>query len=326
MHVEKLYGQERSIRFLKNAITNEQISHAYLLSGGRGLGKRNLAAAFAQSLICEESPAFSGCTCSSCHKVTHDSHPDIKWVGLDESERSIKLETVRSIHSWIALRPLEARRKVCIINYAERMTEEAANAFLKTLEEPPANSFIIFIVEHTFQLLDTIVSRLVEVRLDTLPNESLCNILQRDYGFGNDAHFFAYQSQGSIGLALEYKKKNFFTLKNTILDSFLHGDKREFFLELVKTTSKELDNIFYFLCGIFHDVLLLKHGVETTYIINQDRIDDLYSFAQSISANDSYTFMSVLEDARRQIKRNVNAKLILTQLAVKSEQLQVQVS
>lgn len=316
---ERLFGQERAIGYLRNSLEGSQLAHAYLFSGNRGLGKRLLARSFAEALVCEKDTFFSDCTCRACVNVRAESHPDVLWIGLDETERSIKLESIRAMQSWIALRPLEATRKLCIVNYAERLTEEAANAFLKTLEEPPANVFIIFIVEHVYQLLDTIVSRMVEVRLDPLPAERICGILGKEYGITTEAHFLAYQSQGSVGRALEYARDDFFTVKNALLDSFLRADKREFFLELVKEAPASLDSILYFFCGVFHDALLLKNRVDTEFIINQDRIDEVRSFADAVSGASIVSFMALLEGARRQLKRNVNAKLILMNLAVESE-------
>jgi len=321
MQTSTVYGQERAIRFLKNAIEKNQISHAYLFSGRKGVGKRLLAEQFAQGLLCENDRTFQSCSCQHCSKIASSAHADIRWIGADEGERTIKLAEVRAVQSWLALRPLEARRKVCIIHYAERMTEEAANAFLKTLEEPPQNSYIIFTVEHTFQLLDTILSRLVEVRLDPLPCEKLAEILQTEYGYGAESHFLAYQSQGSIGLAHEYKERDFFSLKNSILDSFLASDAREFFLGLVQTATKELDAMFHYLCGVFHDSLLLKYGVEQKFVINQDRVEDIARFAHTLRSDDIQKFLTLCEEARRLLKRNVNSKLILTNLAAQSEVL-----
>jgi DNA polymerase III subunit delta' len=324
MDSDKLFGQERALQYLRNAFESAHLSHAYVLSGERGLGKHLVARAFAQAIVCENSTFYSECLCHGCRKVTEHNHPDVLWIGLDDTERSIKLETIRSMQSWVALRPLEAKRKVCIVNYAERLTEEAANAFLKTLEEPPQNVFIVFIVEQAFHLLDTIVSRMVEIRLEPLPAKTIESILTHEYGITHEAHFIAHQSQGSLGRALEYARADFFRLKNELLDSFLHNDKRGFFLDLVREAPAELDSVLYFLCGLFHDLLLLKNGIAVDSIINQDRIDDVRSCAEAIASNDIVSFMTMLEGARRQLKRNVNAKLILMDLALESESLEAQ--
>jgi DNA polymerase-3 subunit delta' len=321
MQETHVYGQERAIRFLTNAISNKQISHAYLFSGKKGLGKDIIATRFAKSLLCERSSVFEECSCQACMKVDHDAHPDMRWVGRDETEKTIKLAEIRDIQAWLSFKPLEGSRKICIVYYAERMTEEAANAFLKTLEEPPANSFIIFIVEHTFQLLETILSRLVEVRFESLSCGRLAEILERDYGYGAESHFLAYQSQGSIGVARQFKENNFFDVKNSILDSFLTRDARDFFLDLVQTQTAELDALLHFLCGVLHDVLLLKYSVDAQYVINQDRIADLTALSERVSSENIQVFLTVCEDARRLLKRNVNTKLILTNLATESVRL-----
>jgi len=157
--VPKLHGQQTAITFLEKAIIKGAISHAYLFSGPEGVGKKTLARQFAQSVNCERNEYFSECSCVSCSKIAQDIHPDVKWVGLDGDARSIKINEVRELQSWVMLKPLEGRKKICIVNKAERFTEEAANAFLKTLEEPPQGAHIVLLGEHLFRLPSTILSR-----------------------------------------------------------------------------------------------------------------------------------------------------------------------
>ena len=185
VYSHKLFGQERAVSFLKSSLKKKQIASSYLFSGREGLGKKLLARQFTQSLICEEENIFTPCNCVSCEKIASDIHPDVKWIGSDEGERFIKIEDIRRLQSWAMLRPLEARRKVFIINRAERLTEEAANAFLKTLEEPPPDTHIILLTDNSFRLSDTILSRLLEVRLSPLSFDRLCEILHSEFLYLN---------------------------------------------------------------------------------------------------------------------------------------------
>ena len=124
--LDNVCAQEGAMRFLTKTVQTKQIAHAYLFFGGEGLGKKGLAKMFAQSLNCVHETIFSECYCDQCRKIEMNIHPDVKWVGLDESERSIKLEKIHELHEWMSLRALEGKKKVIIVNKAERFTEEAA--------------------------------------------------------------------------------------------------------------------------------------------------------------------------------------------------------
>ena len=321
VYSDKLFGQEEAITFLKNDLKREQAARSYLFSGKEGVGKKLLARQFAQSLNCEQGSMFARCTCTSCRKITSDIHPDVRWVGLNEEVRSIKIEEVRELQSWVMLHPFEGKRKVFIINRAERLTEEAANAFLKILEEPPADTYIILLSHLPFQLADTILSRVVEVRLHPLPVELLFKILCAEFNITEEAHFLAYQSEGSLGLALKYQEEDFFRLKNAIIDSFLAQDPVAYFLSLIHISQSELDTFFHILCTFLHDVLLVKSGVDQSLLIHNDRIKDIGALGKRISKDAIIELMTLFEESRRSLKRNVNSKLILSRLAVRGNKI-----
>ena len=317
VYLNKLFGQEEAVTFLKNDLKKGDGARSYLFSGKEGIGKKLLARQFAQSINCADGTLFTECSCTSCHKIASDMHPDVKWIGLDEEARSIKIEEIRQLQSWINLHPFEGKRKVFIINRAERLTEEAANAFLKILEEPPADTYIILLSHLPFQLPGTIISRVNEIRLCPLSADVLSTILHTEFNITEEAHFLAYQSEGSIGLALRYHEEDYFRLKNTIIDSFLKQDSVDYFLSLVTISHSELDTLFYILCSFFHDVLLVNSEVDQSLIMHNDRREDIHVFSKRLSSNHIIEFMTVLEESRRSLKRNVNSKLILSRLAVR---------
>ncbi len=315
VYSDRLFGQEEAVRFLKNDFKKGDGARSFLFSGKEGIGKKLLARQFAQSLNCEMGSIFEGCDCASCRKIALNTHPDVKWIGLDEEARSIKIEEIRELQSWVMLHPFEGKRKVFIINKAERLTEEAANAFLKILEEPPADTTIILLSSFTFQLTDTIISRVVEVRLRPLSVDSLCGILRDKFNIKDEAHFLAYQSEGSLGLALKYQEEDYFNLKNAVIDSFLKQNPVEYFLSLVNISQLELNNLFHILCGLFHDALLIKSGVSESFIIHQDRIAEINSLCKRLSHEHITELMNLFEESRRSLKQNINSKLILSRLA-----------
>lgn len=146
-------------------------AHAYLFTGPEGEAKSKMVLAFARALNCEKgSDPF--CECLSCRKIGNRNHPDVRWMGEDEKSRSIKIEEVRTLIHEASLRPYEGKWKVFILKGAERLTLEAANALLKTLEEPPEHSVFILLAENKAHLLATIQSRSFEIRTPPTPEKN----------------------------------------------------------------------------------------------------------------------------------------------------------
>lgn len=146
-----------------------RIAHTYLFTGPEGRIKMDLVEGFVRSLNCDEGKVFEFCECLSCRKTEKKIHPDVRWLGDDEKARSIKIEEIRQLIHGASLKPFEGKWKVFILKGADRLTLEAANALLKTLEEPPEHSVFILLVESKAHLLETIQSRGFEVRTPPLP-------------------------------------------------------------------------------------------------------------------------------------------------------------
>ncbi len=146
-------------------LRRDRIAHTYLFTGSDEEKKDELILRFAQALNCEKQSFFESCDCLSCRKTETKNHPDVHWAGEDEKSRSIKIEEVRGILHQAALKPFEGRWKIFILQGAERLTLEAANALLRTLEEPPEHSIFLLLVETKAHLLETIQSRGFEIRV-----------------------------------------------------------------------------------------------------------------------------------------------------------------
>ena len=165
MLTDKVKAQDFASRILKTHFEKGRLAHTYLLTGKKESGKEDLAMAFAQGLNCEKGAMFLDCGCAACRKTENRTHPDVKWLGDDEKARSIKIEEVRDAVALASFKPYEGKWKVFILMDADRLTVDAQNALLKTLEEPPAQTVFVFLVESKSHLLETIQSRSFEVRL-----------------------------------------------------------------------------------------------------------------------------------------------------------------
>lgn len=168
MYSEKVNAQEFAVKVLKNHLRSGRLSHTYLITGQDSSGKEEVAMTFAAALNCLENKWFESCACNACHKIENGNHPDFHTLGDDEDVKSIKIEEVRNMISQASLKPYEGKWKVFFLKKAERLTADASNAVLKTLEEPTARTIFILTAETKANLLETIQSRSFELRLKPL--------------------------------------------------------------------------------------------------------------------------------------------------------------
>jgi DNA polymerase-3 subunit delta' len=205
MRLLEILDQNTAIANLKRAIATDKVPHAYLFSGPAGVGKRTAARALAMALNCLEKKQDDACgVCSSCLKTIKDCHPDLVTVTLPPKKRTIPVDAVRELEKRLAVRPHEGRALVAIIDPADRMTDSAANAILKTLEEPRPNRFLILVTARFASLLPTVRSRCQIVRFRPLTEQTVSDLLVKNGVEREDAVRAATFSGGSLERALSY--------------------------------------------------------------------------------------------------------------------------
>ncbi|MBW2202876.1 MAG: ATP-binding protein, partial [Deltaproteobacteria bacterium] len=142
MLFSEIIGQEKAKRFLKRVMSEERIPHAYLFTGIPGIGKTSMAKALTMALNCHEQNDFDGCgQCPSCRQLLGGNFPD--FIHIKPDGQNIRIEQIRDLNRSLSFAPLSAEHRVCVVQQAEAMTGEAANSFLKTLEEPPPGNILI---------------------------------------------------------------------------------------------------------------------------------------------------------------------------------------
>jgi DNA polymerase-3 subunit delta' len=163
---DELPAQTRVVGYLRRAVSSDAVSHAYLFVGPTGSGKKTAAKALACALFCDD----GGCgTCPACYRVLGGTHPDVHVV-RPEGAATYIVEQIRDIIHDVHLKPVQARRKIYIVGEAERFDASSANAFLKTLEEPPDNVVIILMTRSYDAVMPTIASRCQIVRFRPVPS------------------------------------------------------------------------------------------------------------------------------------------------------------
>lgn len=177
-----------------------RIAHAFLLSGPHGTGKRTCANYLTQTILCASPQAPCG-QCPACKKVLAGLHPDVHVVG--EEEKSISVDSIRALRDQLALRPFEADRHIALIPRADRMTAQAQNALLKTLEEPAGGNVFFLLTDQPGAMLPTIVSRCRRLRFSPVSVEACAEILAEKGVEPGRARLAAACAQGAVGRALE---------------------------------------------------------------------------------------------------------------------------
>ncbi|TAL18668.1 DNA polymerase III subunit delta' [bacterium] len=201
---EGITGHERPKRVLERALRSGRVPHAYLFWGPDGIGKELTARAAAKVLLCRDpgamkNAAFCG-RCDGCRKIEAGSHPDLHL--LAPGEKAISVDEVRKLLEALSYQAFERGRKIVIIRDVFRMSREGANALLKTVEEPPEETFLFLLAHHRSQLIPTLVSRCQPLRFDPLPEGAVEALLSERGIKPEAAKRMAALSGGSPGAAL----------------------------------------------------------------------------------------------------------------------------
>jgi DNA polymerase-3 subunit delta' len=323
-----IIGQDKAIGRLKNYVDTQELDGTYLFTGPAGVGKALTALAFAKAVNCTTPGAYGCCDCVSCRKIEKRSHPDIHIIDSSEQESGeneedsiqIKISAIRSLQEEINYRPYEARKKVFIINNAHQLNLQSANAFLKTLEEPPRDSLIILVTDRPSLLLPTVLSRCRVVKFYPMERSALEKILLDHPGAGADldpaqAHFLAYFSEGSLGVSLRLKSSGLYEEKNKVIDLFcgLGANDQD---PVSLASRQDLLASFNILASWFRDIYLLKTGAAVSQLIHVDREKELASLADSYSFVELDRIFGVLSESVLQVGHNLNKKLLVSNVIV----------
>lgn len=254
--------------------------------------------------------------CVSCRKIDTLNHPDVFLLTPEKGGSSIKIEMIRLLTKDIAMKPYEGRVKVYIIDEAAHMTEEAQNALLKTLEEPPSESVIILIAENLNEIPQTIISRSQVVRFFPLGIGEVKKILANDYSVeGAKAHILSHISSGRLGEALKYRDTDFFDKRSRVLsallnDTFLDSD-------MDKVSKDQIRMYLDIMLSWYRDIITRKAGAGSSILINIDMEDHIDREARRHSFDYLDSMINQIILTNSLLDRNVNQKLAMSVLGVK---------
>lgn len=321
---QDIIGQEQIKEHLHTALTRNQISHAYVICGERSSGKEYIARLFAMALQCEkrngaeENAAIPCNVCHSCRQALSDNQPDIIRV-QHEKPNTIGVEDIRTqINQDIVIKPYSSPYKVYIINEGEKMTPQAQNALLKTLEEPPAYAVILILTTNMDAMLPTILSRCVSLHMRPAPDNEIRKYLMEQLQVPDyKADVCVAFARGNVGkakaLATSEEFDNIKADAVSLLKYIGDMDMSET-VEAIKKISEYKFNIDDYLDIIavwYRDVLLFKATSDANHLIFKEEIQYIRKVADKSSYEGIEDIIKAVESAKARLKANVNFELTM---------------
>ena len=379
--MEKVLGHEEVIKHLQNAAAMDKVSHSYIFAGEKGSGKKLLAKLFAMTLQCEKHGKEPCLQCSSCKKAMNRNHPDIIYVThekpnsigiedireqligdvaikpyigphkiyiVDEAEKmtvqaqnallktmnrnhpdiiyvthekpnSIGIEDIREqLIGDVAIKPYIGPHKIYIVDEAEKMTVQAQNALLKTIEEPPAYAVILLLVNNGGSLLPTISSRCVTLNFKPVRDEVIRQYLMEELHVPDyQAEISVAFAQGNVGKAKQIATaEDFSQMMESALRILKKSKDMEVYemVDAIKTLSEEKHTIYEYLDLFlvwFRDVLMFKATHEIDGLVFRQEYKDIKSRADKSSYEGLENIIKAIENAKVRLQANVNFELTM---------------
>lgn len=322
-----IIGQEQIKEHLQNALATGKVSHAYIINGEKSSGKEFIAKIFAMALQCEQGGTEPCNECRSCKQTLSKNQPDIIYVS-HEKPNTISVDDIRAqINNDVAIKPYSSKYKVYIINEAEKMTPQAQNAILKTLEEPPAYAVILLLVSNVNTLLPTILSRCVVLNMkpvrDVLVKKYLMEELQvPDY----KAEVCVAFARGNVGKAkLLASSEEFENVKAEAL-SLLKYIKDMEIQEIVAAIKKineyklEINDYMDIMSIWYRDVLLFKATNDVNHMVFKEEVQTIRKVAARSSYEGIERVIKALDTAKKRLDANVNFDLVMELLLLEVQE------
>ncbi len=313
-----IVGQEQLKEHLQNAIAMNKVSHAYIINGERNAGKEFIAKVFAMALQCEKKEAEPCGECHSCKQALSNNQPDIIYIS-HEKPNTIGVEDIRAqINNDIVIKPYSSPRKIYIVNEGEKMTPQAQNALLKTLEEPPEYAVIVILTTNVEALLPTVLSRCVVLNMKPVSDALVKKYLMEQLGVPDyKANICVAFARGNIGKAkllasseeFEKVKDEAISLVKNINDMEIH--------EIVKAIKKiseykfDVNDYLDILMAWSRDVLFFKATKDVNSLVFKEEIQQIMRVSDRSTYEGIETIVNALQSAKKRLEANVNFDLTM---------------
>lgn len=330
LNYTNILGEEDLKNFFRRSVERGQVSHAYILSGEKGSGKRMIMEAFSAALLCDHPVHGEACgTCPSCGRFSRHNHPDFVEV-LHEKPSVISVKEIREqVIDVISMGPIESKYKIYFIEDAELLNAAAQNALLKTIEEPPSFAVIILLTDNRNAFLPTILSRCVKLEIRPVPEETIRTFLMKNYGqtdYSSEAA--AAFAQGNVGRAIDLTSSGEFQERKEriirLMTKVSHAHDYEF-QEDIQELGREKDTIDDTLDLLqiwYRDVLLYKSTETDRFLIFKSERSLIRKMADSSSYRYLNRAFAAIEECRNRLNAHVNFELAMGLLLTQLEEIQ----
>lgn len=326
----RMIGNTWAPNLLGHHIAEGQVRHAYLITGSDGIGKRTLALDFSRALLCSQPPSEGEfCkTCRQCILVEGMVHPDLHVVVPEAEKVGLLVDDVRNLQHKIALTPIEGDRRIAFLPDFDRATDNAANALLKTLEEPPGKVVFLLTARDQEGLLPTIVSRCEVIRLRSVNKETLKDALIKQGYSSDEAVLLTGVSAGLPGRALALgENKAALEERDERLDELMGllstdiAGRLAYVEPFLRTGNLQTkrDQMLHLLetwLSFWRDLLIASSGAEATRG-NPDRLDDVERIADRLSLQQVSSVIQLIQDTMGSLEMNANIRLAMENLLLK---------
>jgi DNA polymerase-3 subunit delta' len=316
MAFRHILGQERAIHLLQQALASARLAHAYLFYGPPGTGKKLTALQFIKTLYCH-STALEACeSCLSCRKIATGNHPDVLLIGATGT--SIGIEPIRTLQQRLSYKPYESQRMTVLIDGCEGLTPPAANALLKTLEEPPGYALLLLLAGNKEALPLTVVSRCQLVPFHPLAAAHSRIILERQGIDTATATLASTLCAGRLETLTQHDLAQILAARQkayTVLVDIIHDRTATVFMRARQLVGKReaCEELLYWFALLCRDLVMLKVAPHRP-LYNHDLGHDLAQLASGLSLDLLLEAFGCIEQLRASLRTNLNPQLVFERL------------
>jgi len=331
MFFNNIVGQPAAVNIFKQVLDSNRLSHAYIFVGPTGVGKFLFARTLAKILMCENKNADwtkkGDDSCRACKWIDKNCHPNLKITEVEKGKQKISIDAVIDIEKELMLMPFSKTHRIFIINEAERMSEEAFDAFLKTLEEPVKDTIIILVTANLASLPQTVISRCQVIRFYPIEQSLVTKYLEQHLKIKYEqALLLSHLSDGSIGDACKLYKQNLLEQREHLIQGLVHDNSERLAKDIITYAKNNSDDneglrleIIWQLkiVGLFvRDALWLHHGLPDNKLLNKDRIPETKQYQRRYNYKQVERLLERLLKSERYIRLNANYSLVVESLFV----------
>lgn len=318
MAFDDILGNSRAKKILKKSLQRDRIPNSLLFSGPEGVGKREVALVLAKAMNCLTNKDDACETCASCRTIEKGNFPDVMVISPEKN--ILKIEQMREMKQTAYLKPMVGRKRVFVIDQAEKMNEEAANSVLKILEEPPAFTHIVLITHNPYLILPTIRSRCQDLTFSQISKQDIEEVMVERGLDEEKARIISLLVRGNLKQAINLDWDEVQPLREKAWQLFDVALKRKGISPFVKdyafrrreSIETEFVQVLEILSSFCRDLLLIKSKGKKSLLMNPDYENGLREAETHISLGQVLEFLINIDSALYALDRNVNVNLLVS--------------